>query len=161
MLFVLINLLSAGRYPSDAMVHIAGHFKQTQNSAIIETTINIISSLILVQFFGIVGVLLGTIISSLYRTNYLIFYVNKHIIGKSTKDTYLCWGVNFVVFLVTIVINRFITANLNSYVRIFAFCIPYAIAVVALHMVVISLCSPRAFSYIRSILKRRLAKHSA
>ena len=154
-LFVLTNLLSAGRYPSDAMIHIAGHFKQTQNSAAIETAINLVTSLILVQFFGIAGALLGTILSSLYRTNYLIFYVNKNIIGRSTKDTYLCWGVNFVVFLIIDAMNRLVSVNLSSYVRIFGFCIPYAIAVVAFHVCVVSLCQPRAFSYVLSIPKKR------
>lgn len=154
-LFVMINLLSAGRYPSDAMVHIAGHFKQTQNSAVAETVINVVISLILVQHFGIVGVLVGTIISSLYRTNYLIYYVNKNIIGRSMRETYLCWGINFVMFLLTVFINRFIVLNLTSYVRIFVFCVPYAAAVAAVYFLVVSLCMPQNFQYVLSLIKRK------
>lgn len=143
LLFVLINLLSAGRYPSEAMVHIAGHFKQTQNSAAIETVINVVTSIVLVQFFGIAGVLLGTIISMLYRTGYLIRYVNRNIIYRKSGNTYLCWGVNLVLFLFTVVVNRTITVCLDSYYSIFLFCIPYAVCTVVLYFSVVSLVMKR------------------
>lgn len=138
-LFVLINLLSAGRYPSEAMIHIAGHFKQTQNSAAIETIINVVISIILVQFVGIAGVLLGTIISSLYRTVYLIDYVNKNIVGRRSKDTWLCWSINLFLFLITLVVNRMIVVDLDSYVSIFMFCIPYGFCTIILYVGVVSL----------------------
>lgn len=144
-LFVLINLLSAGRYPSDAMIHIAGHFEQTQTSAVIETVLNAVISVILVPIMGIEGALLGTVISSLYRTNYLIIYVNKNILKRKMTDTYLCWGVNFCVFLFTMFINQFIVINLGSYTRVFAFCIPYAIGTALLYFLVVSMCMKRAF----------------
>ncbi len=157
-LFVFINLLSAGRYPFDAMVHIAGHFKQTQNSAIIESVINVVASIILIQFFGIYGALLGAVLSSLYRTNYLILYVNKHIIGRSPKGTYKCWGINFVVYIFVALVSRYIVVNLDSYARIFAFCIPYAVIVVLLYLLVISLCEPQTFKYALNIAKNALRK---
>ena len=156
LLFVLINILSAVRYPSEALIHIAGHFKSTQSSAIIETVINIVTSLILVQFLGIAGVLVGTIISSFYRTNYLIVYVNKNIVGRGFGCTYLCWAANFATFAVTVFVNRFIVLNLDSYVKIFAFCVPYAICVTALHFIVISLVVPQAFRYVLNLIKRQV-----
>lgn len=152
-LFVFIALLSAGRYPSDAMVHIAGHFKQTQNSAIIETVINIISSIILVQIAGIEGVLLGTIISSLYRTNYLIHYVNKNIIFRSSKATYICWGLNLMIFVISLAVNQAICVNLDSYASIFLFCIPYGLCSIILYFGIISLVMIRNVRIIWHILK--------
>lgn len=153
LLFVLINLLSAGRYPSDAMIHIAGHFKQTQKSAIIETIINISTSVVLVQYVGIAGVLLGTVISSFYRTNYLIYYVNKNIICRNSKNTYLCWGVNLLLFICSIAVNRNITVNLNSYVSIFLFCIPYSICTAVLYFGVVSLVMKRTTGIMWSMCK--------
>ena len=123
-LFVLINLLSAGRYPSDALIHISGHFKKTQDSAIIESIINVLTSIALVKYLGSPGVLLGTIVSSLYRTNYLIMYVNRNIIGVSAKETYRCWGVNFVIFLALAIVNKLLPVSFSSYIQIFAWCIP-------------------------------------
>ena len=143
LLFVLINLLSAGRYSSDAMIHIAGHFKQTQRSAAMETIINLVSSAILVQFAGIAGVLAGTIISSLYRTNYLVCYVNKNILFRKSWNTYLCWFVNFLLFLITLIVNHAITIQLGSYISIFLFCIPYGLCTFMLHFAVVSLVMRR------------------
>lgn len=152
-LFVLINLLSAGRYPSDSIIHISGHFKETQRSAIIETAINILSSLALVHFFGIAGVLLGTIISSLYRTNYLIIYVNKKIIGRSPVETYFCWLLNFAVFVITVLINKYIGFNPKSYVQIIILCVPYSLCVFATHFLVVSVFIPQNFKYAMNIIK--------
>lgn len=158
MLFVLINLLSAGRYPSDAMIHISGHFKATQKSAVIETVINVVFSIILVNFWGIAGALLGTIISSLYRTNYLILYVNKKIIGRSPKTTYFCWIINFATFLLTIFINQYINVSLDSYIKIFTFCIPYAFCILIIHILIISLFIPSSFKYIMNIFKKVIVR---
>lgn len=152
-LFVLTHLLSSGRYPSDAMIHIAGHFKQTQNSAIMESLMNIVVSFALVHNFGIVGVLMGTILSSLYRSNYLVLYVNKYIIGRSPKGTYLCWGVNLVIFLFIMAVSRYIVLDLQSYGKIILCCIPYAISVFAVYFTVISLCNRQAFLYVIGIVK--------
>ncbi len=157
-LFVFINLLSAGRYPFDAMVHISGHFKQTQNSAILESVINIAISIVLIQFFGIYGALFGTIISSLYRTNYLILYVNKRIIGRSPVGTYKIWGINFIIYIFIMFVSRYIVVKLDSYIRIFAFCVPYALVVLSLYFMVVSLCEPQSFSYVLNIAKHLFKK---
>ena len=157
-LFVLINLLSAGRYPADALVHIAGHFKQTQKSAVIETVINLVVSIALVRIWGIIGVLIGTIVSSIYRTNYLICYVNKNIIQRKNQSSYLCWCISFFVFLIITHINAYVRVNLSSYIHIFGFCVPYAIAVCILYFVINSLCFPKAFRSVLEILKRNMNK---
>jgi O-antigen/teichoic acid export membrane protein len=140
------------------MIHIAGHFKQTQKSAVAESVINAVTSIVLVQFFGIAGVLLGTAISSLYRTNYLIIYVNKKILGRKSANSYLCWFVNFAVFLLITYVSRWIPVTLDSYARIFLFCIPYALGAVAVHFVCISLFQPRAFRFVLEGVRRILIK---
>ena len=47
------------RLPYNMMVLAAGHYRQTQWSAIIEAMINIIVSVVLVRRFGLVGVAVG------------------------------------------------------------------------------------------------------
>ena len=158
MLFVLINLLSAGRYTSEAMIHITGHFKSTKNSAIIETVVNIVSSTVLIQFFGIYGVLLGTVISSLYRTNYLILYVNKNIIERSSVSTYRCWIVNFVICILFALIGRIFVLDLNSYWEIFVYCVPVSLVVIIIYFSVISLFEMQTFKFVFRILKNSLKK---
>ena len=154
-LFVLVGLLSTGRYPSAAMIHISGHFKQTQNSATIESAINILVSVILIHRFGIIGVLIGTVVSSCYRTVYLIGYVNKNIIKRKSLNSYKCWLASFCVYLVVMYVNQFIHWRLDSYGRILMYCVPYAMAVVALYILVISLCHRKAFNCLLGCLKKR------
>lgn len=153
-LFVFINLLSAGRYPSEAMIYISGHFKQTQRSASVETWINLLSSVILVHIWGIEGVLLGTILSSLYRAVYLLQYVNRNIIGRSPAPAYLCWFVNIIVFLLTLFINRWIMVELDSYLKIMLFAIPYAAGTFVLYFTVVSVCMRDAFQTAKLLIAK-------
>lgn len=157
-LFVLVNLLSAGRYASEAMVHIAGHFKETQHSAIIEMVINLVTSIILINFLGIYGVLIGTVISLLYRANYLIIYVNKNIIGRSVWSTYKCWILNFLVFLFVTSSSKVIVLRLDTYTKIFMACVPYSIVVMAIYFGVISLSEPDSAELVFGMVSKTFKK---
>ncbi len=68
------------QFPYNVVVQAAGHFKQTQSSAIIEPTMNIIISVILVYYYGLIGVAIGTLASMTYRVIYLAHYLMKNII---------------------------------------------------------------------------------
>ena len=61
------------------MVSHAGHFK-TEWRSVIEATINITVSVLMIPKFGIYGALMGTIAALLYRTNVLILYAYKYLI---------------------------------------------------------------------------------
>lgn len=79
--FALIMILSeavyAYRLPYQTIIMAGGKFKETRNGAIIEALINIVLSLILVNFIGLMGIIIGTLIAMLYRTiNYIIFSNN-------------------------------------------------------------------------------------
>ena len=69
------------------IIKAAGHYRQTQNSAIIEMSINIIISIILVIKYGLIGVAIGTLIANLYRLIYFIIYLSKKILHLNIKTT--------------------------------------------------------------------------
>ena len=71
------------RLPYNQMVMAAGHFKQTQNSAIVEAILNLTISIAVVYRFGLIGVALGTLIAVLYRTAYLAVYLSKYILKRN------------------------------------------------------------------------------
>ena len=82
---VLITCATASyclRLPYSMMVLAAGHYKQTQNSAIIEMILNVVISIGLVFWFGLVGVAIGTMISMTYRTVYYALYLRKNILER-------------------------------------------------------------------------------
>ncbi len=73
------------RLPYNIMVLAAGHYKQTQWSAIIEAVINIVVSVFLVFHFGLIGVAIGTFIAMAYRTVYLADYLKKNILYRKIR----------------------------------------------------------------------------
>lgn len=77
LLFFVITLISLVRLPMIVTVTAYGHFKQTQNGAIIECIINIVASLLLFPCLGIYGLLLGTLCSYIFRTQDMIRYTYK------------------------------------------------------------------------------------
>lgn len=70
------------RLPYSQMVLAAGHFKQTQTSAIIEAVLNLSISILAVFKFGLIGVAIGTITAVAYRTIYFVWYLSKHILKR-------------------------------------------------------------------------------
>lgn len=88
---VLITMAQASfsiRTPYNMMTLAAGHYKQTQWSAIIEAVINISVSVVLVSKYGLVGVAIGTLSAMVYRTMYLARYISKNIIPRSISFFY-------------------------------------------------------------------------
>lgn len=71
------------------MIKAAGHYKQTQSSAIIEMIINLSTSILFVIKYGLIGVAVGTLAATTYRTVYFINYLAKNIIYISVKKTSL------------------------------------------------------------------------
>lgn len=71
------------RLPYNIVVLAVGHYKQTQWSAIIEAVLNLLTAIILVLKFGLVGVAIGTLVAMIYRTCYLAWYISRNVIDRS------------------------------------------------------------------------------
>lgn len=92
-------LLFCLRTPYHNMVIAAGHFKQTNAASYGESIINIVSSVVLVIRFGLIGVAIGTVVAMSYRFIYYAVYLSKKII----KRPFVLWIkrelINFMVAL--------------------------------------------------------------
>lgn len=73
------------RLPYSYMIQVAGHFKQTQNSAIVELIISLLMSICLIRIFGLVGIGVAMTSAMLYRTVYFVVYLSHHILHRSKK----------------------------------------------------------------------------
>lgn len=71
------------RLPYNYMIQAAGHFKQTQNSAMIEVILNVLLSVGFVKFFGLVGVGIAAAAAMVYRTVYFVLYLSRHILHRN------------------------------------------------------------------------------
>lgn len=139
LLMIILEILSYGRMPSLNLATYAGHFKQTQWRSILESAINLISSLVLVNFIGINGVVLGTIIALLYRTNDMIIYGNKKILNRSPLPQYALWIVNIILSAITIFIFNLLNLQLDNYFVIILTAAVMCVICVPLY-IVISYC---------------------
>lgn len=108
-LFGTILMFAQGIYcirlPYITMVNAAGHFKQTQTSAIVEACLNLAVSIVLVWKFGLVGVAAGTLFAMAYRTCYLVWYLSRHILHRSLKH----FGYHLIVDAIVVVLGSFST----------------------------------------------------
>ena len=122
LLFVSIQLLSCGRATSARLISIAGHAKATQWRSLIEAGINLSLSIVLANMIGIYGVLLGTIIALLYRSNDIIIYANLKILKRSPWKTYSKILSNLMMFMLFVIIEWFLRDYIkNTCTSIFSF----------------------------------------
>ena len=114
-LFALMQCLSVARGAAGNLISIAGHFKKTQGRAIMEMLINLMVSLISVSHFGIYGVLIGTIVALLYRTNDMILYSNHKILNRSAKKSYRNFIINLCMCIVIMVLSKNFVIHAQGY----------------------------------------------
>lgn len=159
-LFIGVKLLDNGRTSSLKTIEYAGHFKQNQGAALRESVINIAVSLLCVWKFGIYGVLMGTIAALLYRTNDMILYANRKILGRNPWITYRRWLLNLALFIVVTVVGKwfFSFIALDSYFRIIGWAVVTCIVVIPFFFGTVSLCEREVFRFAWDLLKPYLRK---
>lgn len=113
-LFATIQVLSSCRAVSSKLIFISGHAKNTQPNTILESIINLVCSLVFVHFFGIYGVLLGTIVALLYRMNDIIIYANKKILNRRPMKIYRNVTIYFVLYFMFIYFSNFTSISIES-----------------------------------------------
>lgn len=159
-LFIGVKLLNNGRASSLKTIEYAGHFKQNQGAALLESVINIVVSLLCVWKFGIYGVLMGTIAALLYRSNDIILYANRKILGRSAWTTYRRWLLNLALFIFVTVVGKwfFSFIALDSYVRIIGWAVVCCIVVIPFFFGVVSTCEREVSLFAWKLLKPYLLK---
>lgn len=119
LMFCLIQLLSWSRYVAGNLSGIAGYAKQTSNVSLIEALINVTGSVILVNYLGIVGVLIATVVALPLKVVYLNWLADRKVMKRSPIKTIMTLTVNYLIFGGTVVLNEFISISVNNYVQFF------------------------------------------
>lgn len=133
-LFTFMHLLSSSREASSRVINFAGHFKQMQWRAILESVINLMISIGLVLKLGIYGVLLGTIAAYFWRTNDIIIYANKNILKRSCWNTYKLWIGNMIVFILLCMGFHFVSISPTGFIQFFWEAIPTGIVICLVYL---------------------------
>ena len=115
MLFILVGMLNNLRLPETQLINAAGHYKKTQNRAIIEMIINLVVSIICTLKFGFIGVLLGSVASGLYRDLDMIIYTSSKILKTNIFVSILKIFVVLAIFVGIVWIVSFFNFECNNY----------------------------------------------
>ncbi len=103
------------REPYQIIVQATGNYEGTKKNALIETVMNVLVSLVLVQFIGIYGVIVGTLISNIYRTVVYIRFIDRHVIYKHFFKTVklFLWSLACIVisFCIDKIFSSFTATN--------------------------------------------------
>lgn len=139
LLFTFISVLLISRTPSRQMIDIAGHFKATQNHSIIESILNLFFSFLFVIFWGIYGVLFGTIVALLYRNFKMISYSNHFILSRTSFSTIRIWILNLSAGILIYYLNSFVEISLSSYFDLLKYSFLYFLIIMMLLFLINSL----------------------
>lgn len=115
LLFVLVGVANNLRNPAGQVINAAGHFRQTQWRAVVETAINIAASVAFTVWLGFRGVLLGSLCSYAYRTADMIVYANRRILGRGNLPSFAKIVALGIVFGVAGVVLRGLLPECNSW----------------------------------------------
>jgi len=115
-LMILSEVLYCLRIPFSSIILAAGRYKETRRGAYIEATLNILISLVLVNRYGLHGVVVGTIVAMCFRTSDYIIYLSKHIINHSPLIFAKKLIVNITFFVIcSFIIRAFPLLSVENY----------------------------------------------
>ena len=153
-LFVAVNVLMYARRTSSQIINFAGTFKQTQWRSIIESVINLTVSLIMVQYIGIYGVLVGTIAALFYRTNDIIIYANWNILQRMPWQTYKRWFVNLACMIALFYLSQSLLPDIDSFFEWCLVSFVVGIIVLASFVVVDSLFDLKSLFFVKDFMRK-------
>ncbi|MBR2090570.1 MAG: polysaccharide biosynthesis C-terminal domain-containing protein [Fibrobacter sp.] len=113
--FFIASMFFCLRTPYYIVVQSVGHFKETQNSAIIEAVLNVLFSLILVFKYDLLGVAIGSCVAMVYRTLYLVFYLSKRVLHISITKFFFRMFIDFISLVACIFLCDSIVSEVNDY----------------------------------------------
>lgn len=162
LLFVVLKLVTTLRSQSQNTVNFAGRFKETQKSAVLESIINLSVSLVCVYFIGIYGVIIGSIVGTLYRGISVTNYSNKHILKYEKNEKfkkYIRWGIYIAVFaIICLVTNGILPQSADNYLQWFCLAVPCTIVPVAVYGILWVILDRKVAFDALQILKSKLKR---
>lgn len=111
LLIVAANAGHCLRLPYNLMILAGGHYKQTQSNYIVASVLNIVFSIILVKFLGLVGVAIGTLIAMIYQTIWMAIYDSKNFIKWPIRNFVKQFLIDFITAIMIILIGKIISIN--------------------------------------------------
>lgn len=99
-IIIAAQFFTCTRMPSLLVVQAAGRYKETRNGAILEPILNISLSIALVIKYGLVGVAIGTLAATLFRTVQYSYFASKKIVNRNI----LIFPIKIIIYICNIAI---------------------------------------------------------
>lgn len=103
-LITLAHAMHCIRLPYNLMILAGGHYKQTQNNYIIAAMLNIVVSIVMVSFFGLIGVAIGTLVAMIYQTIWMAWYDSRNFMNwpfrKFMRQMFVDMGTFIICFYI-------------------------------------------------------------
>lgn len=128
-LFLIMKLLYMLRGLGKQVIEAVGDFKKTQHVAIIETITNMVLSLVLVFFWGIYGVLIGTIVALLFSAIAYLRHYNKNILKDGKNIEIIQIVIYFVLAMTLTIMMNPLIENVKTYLKLIVYAIPVCLSV--------------------------------
>lgn len=133
---VLANALHGLRVPYSTMILAGGHYRQTQRNYIISAILNIVTSVIFVKIWGLIGVAIGTLISMLYQTIWMSNYTLNNFGCQTRRNVIKQFVVDFIVFVLNFGVTRLINLKELSYVAWIIMAVKVCMGVLTLTIII-------------------------
>jgi O-antigen/teichoic acid export membrane protein len=133
---------------------LAGYAKQVSKISMIEAITNIVLSVILVNRFGIAGVLFATVIALPLKLVYCNWLADKVILKRSPFKTIRILAVNIGLFLVLVFIRNQINIEISSYGMFVKYGILFTVCSVLLFSVANVLANRKIYTTLKTIMRR-------
>jgi len=116
-LFIMNGFFYNLKTPQGMLVLSAGLYKETRYRALTQGMIVVVVGCLLAQPFGIVGVLIGLILSNVYRCIDLLFFIPKNVTGVSPVYTLKHWLVMLSMVVGGILVAQTNIVQANNYIQ--------------------------------------------
>ena len=116
-LFMVYKILYSIRLLNKQLIEANGHFRQTERIGIVESLSNLAISVILVQRLGIIGVLLGTIVSLIISVTMYFSYLNG-VVRSAIKIQILMVSLSFPIIGVSMIVGFKRLLNVNGWLNL-------------------------------------------
>lgn len=153
--FCLVQILSWSRYVGGNLTGIAGYAKIISKISLVEAIINVVGSFALVWKFQILGVIAATVIALPIKVIYVTWLTEKKILCRSCRKTLKILGVNYLLFIITVIVKGMIKFEINSYMDFIKWGIVLTPIIFIISIICNALVNPE---FIKIIFQKKLKK---
>lgn len=114
-LLVFAYAMYCYRLPYHIIIKASAHYRETQSCYFFAAVLNIVISVIFVNWWGLIGVAIGTAVAMTYQTLWMVWYDSKHLIEWPAKKFIKQIFTDIIVVIISSIISSFVSISQYTY----------------------------------------------